>query len=280
VSDVPADAASRRRLAFGGTSLLIVVAFAVLAAAVVQVTRGPVSEAMLRYAGGRLNVLAAYLAAPSMLDGWRIYAFALLGGVVSSISPCILAMLPVNLSYIGSANVRTRPAAVRLATLFVAGVVVVNTVLGLAGSLFFAIFVQYRGQVNIGVGVLTFIAALWMAGILRLRVPSAVTVMPRGTGPFVVGMAFALVTSPCSSPVLFAILAAAAKDGIALRAAAAMAAYSVGYCAVLWLASVFAGTLAASRRLLPHGELITRLSAGALAAIGIGTVAYGARLLL
>ena len=280
MSDIPADAASRPKLAFGHTSLLVAVAFVAVAAAVVQVARGPVSDAMLRYVGGRLNVLAAYLAAPSMLDGGRIYAFALLGGLVTSISPCILAMLPVNLSYIGSAKVRTRPAAVRLATLFVAGVVVVNTVLGLAGSLFFAIFIQYRGQVNIAVGAVTLVAALWMAGILKLRVPNAVAIVPVGMGPFAVGMTFALVTSPCSSPVLFAILAAAARDGNPLRAAGAMAIYSVGYAAVLWLASVFAGVVTASRRLLPHGELITRLSAFALAAIGVGTIVYGARLLL
>jgi cytochrome c biogenesis protein CcdA len=279
VSEVPA-AAARRKLALGGTPLLIVVAFVAGAAAVAQVTRGPVSDAMLVYVGRRLNALAAYLAAPSMLDGGRIYAFALLGGVVSSISPCILAMLPVNLSYIGSAKVRTRPAAVRLATLFVAGVIVVNTVLGLAGSLFFAVFVQYRGQVNVGVGIVTLAAALWMAGILKLRVPNAVTRVPAAMGPFAVGMTFALVTSPCSSPVLFAILAAAANDGDPMRAAGAMAIYSVGYSAVLWLASVFAGIVTASRRLLPYGELITRLSACALAAIGIGTIVYGARLLL
>ena len=280
MSDDPARAFVRPKLASGGTSLLIAVAFVAVAAAVVQVTRGPVSEAMLRYVGGRLNELAAYLAAPSMLDGGRIYAFALLGGVVSSISPCILAMLPVNLSYIGSARVRSRPAAVRLATLFVAGVVVVNTVLGLAGSLFFAIFIEYRGQVNIGVGAMTLLAALWMAGILKWRVPNAVAIVPAGMGPFAVGMTFALVTSPCSSPVLFAILTAASKDGNPMRAAGAMATYSAGYSAVLWLASVCAGIVTASRRLLPHGELITRLSACALAVIGIGTIAYGARLLL
>ena len=267
-------------VAFRRGSVLIAVAFVAVAAAVVQVTRGPVSEAMLVYVGRHLNTLAAFLSAPTMLDGGRLYAFALLGGVVSSISPCILAMLPVNLSYIGSAKVRTRAAAVRLATLFAAGVVVVNTVLGLAGSLFFAIFVQYRGQVNIGVGIVTVAAALWMAGLLKLRVPGVVAAVPAGMGPFAVGMTFALVTSPCSSPVLFAILAAAAKDGDPMRAAGAMALYSAGYSAVLWLASVFAGILTASRRLLPHGELITRLSACALAAIGVGTIAYGARLLL
>lgn len=279
MSDVRARGA-RRKFSCGSTSLLVVAGFVTIAAAVVQITRGPVSEAMLRYVGGQLNALAAYLVEPGMLDGGRIYVFALAGGVVSSISPCILAMLPVNLSYIGSAQARSRSAAIRLATLFVAGVVTVNTILGLAGSLFFAVFVQYRGQVNIVVGGLTLVAALWMAGIVRLRVPNVVAVIPAGMGPFAVGSTFALVTSPCSSPVLFAILTAAAKDGNPLRAAGAMTVYSIGYSVVLWLASVSAGFATASRRLLPHGELIVRLSAFALATIGIGTVAYGVRLLL
>lgn len=278
MSELPGSASARRPSSYG-VSLAIVVTFLAVAGAVVQLTRGPVSEALLGYVGGRLNALAASLTAPGMLGGGRIYAFALAGGVVSSISPCILAMLPVNLSYIGSAQARTRSAALRLATLFVAGVVVVNTVLGLVGSLFFAVFVQYRGQVNIVVGMLTLVGALWMAGILKLRLPSVVTSTPAGLGPFAVGTAFALITSPCSSPVLFALLATAAKDGNPIRSIGTMTVYSIGYSAVLWLASVFAGIATASRRLLPHADAITRLSAFALGAIGIGTMAYGARLL-
>lgn len=237
------------------------------------------ADVLLRFAGDRLNEFAALGSAPHTLDGARLYAFALAGGVVGSISPCILGMLPVNLAFVGSAGVRTRSAALRLATLFVAGVVLVNVVLGLAGTLFFAVFTEYRGAVNVAVGVFTVVAALWMAGIIRVPVPQFVRALPARSGPFLVGMAFALVTSPCSSPVLFVVLTTAAQRGNPLSAVAAMTAYSVGYTAVLWLASASAGVIATSRRLLRYGPLITRASGLVLAALGVSTVAYGAALL-
>jgi cytochrome c biogenesis protein CcdA len=114
---------------------------------------------------------------------------------------------------------------------------------------------------------------------VRLRLPSAFTVVPAKAGPLAVGIAFGLATSPCSSPVLFAVLAAASKSGNPLRSVAVMTTYSVGYTAVLWLASASTGLVAASRRLLPHGTLITRISAIVLAAIGASTIAYGVTLL-
>ena len=234
---------------------------------------------LMRFVGDRLSDLASLASLPHMLDGPRLYAFALAGGIVGSISPCILSMLPVNLSFIGAAGVRTRAAAIHLATLFVAGVAIVNLVLGLTTSLFFAIFIQYRGEVNLAVGAFTILAALWMIGLVRLPVPQLVKVVPAKFGPLTVGMAFALATSPCSSPVLFAVLTAAAQRGNPLAAAGAMTAYSVGYAAVLWLASVCTGLIATSRHLLRHGTLITRASALVLAAIGVSTFAYGTTLL-
>jgi cytochrome c-type biogenesis protein len=233
----------------------------------------------MRFAGDRMNDLAAYASAPHMLDGGRLYAFALAGGLAGSISPCILSMLPVNLSYIGSSGAATRGAAIRLATLFVAGVALVNTVLGLTSSLFFAIFIQYRGQVNLAVGAFTIAAALWTAGILRIRIPPLVAAMPVNLGPVAVGIAFGLATSPCSSPILFAVLTAASRSGDPAVSIGAMTTYSVGYTAVLWLASVSTGLVAVSRRILPYGTLVTRLSAFVLGALGLSTVAYGAALL-
>jgi cytochrome c-type biogenesis protein len=67
------------------------------------------------------------------------------------------------------------------------------------------------------------------------------------------GAVFALVASPCASSVLVAVLAAAAKDGSTLRTVIAMVLYSIGYTAVLFLTSVFAGVTMASRRVLAHG---------------------------
>jgi cytochrome c-type biogenesis protein len=259
--------------------LLAAIGFITLLAVVAEVTRGHTSAALLRFTGDRLNELASQVNAANLSDGNRLYAFAFAGGLVASISPCILAMLPINLTYIGSAKVSSRSAAVRLATAFVLGIGLVNVTLGLSASLFFAAFVQYRAQVNIVAGVVTALAALWMLGIIRVRVPNIVRTIPKDAGPFVIGVATGLVTSPCSSPVLVTILAAASKSGDAARAALAMIAYTFGYSAVVWLASVFAGVAAASRTLLRHGVLITRMSALGLGVIGIATISYGFSLL-
>lgn len=159
--------------------------------------------------------------------------------------------------------------------MFVFGVVVVNVALGLVSSLFFAFFVQYRAPVNIAVGALTVLMGLWMAGLVRLPTPQIATRIPPGAGSFMVGMAFALVATPCASPILVFILGAVSLAGSPARAVAAMTVYAVGYTLVLFLASLSAGIAAASRRVLTHAERVSRIAAVALVVIGVATFAYG-----
>jgi cytochrome c-type biogenesis protein len=64
-----------------------------------------------------------------LTNPWLLISFAFGGGLLASISPCILAMLPVNLSYIGTLNVKSRRAAVWNATGFVLGVVSFNWII-------------------------------------------------------------------------------------------------------------------------------------------------------
>ncbi|MGH7756952.1 MAG: cytochrome c biogenesis CcdA family protein, partial [Vulcanimicrobiaceae bacterium] len=225
---------------------------------------------------GRLQQMLAVRTHGAPLVGLRLYGVAFAGGLVASLSPCILGMLPVNLSYIGAQRVTTRGEAVWIATLFVAGVVVVTAAVGLVSSLFFGLFVQYRGEVNIAVGAIAVFMALGLLGAVRIPFASAVTAIPRA-GPFVVGMVFALVASPCASPVLVAVLAAASATGSPVQAVVAMTLYAVGYTLVLWLAAVFAGVAVASRRVLAHAELVTRVSAFALLLLGVGFAVYGVR---
>jgi cytochrome c-type biogenesis protein len=251
-----------------------VLGLGVVGLATVALARGPVANALERVVGFLQNTVAQFANADTSLHGATLFGIAFVGGLVASISPCILGMLPVNLAYIGAIGVRSRSQAVLIASMFVAGVVVVNALLGLFSSLFFAVIVQYRAAVNIGVGVLMTAMGLWLAGWIRLRLPTIARI-PRGAGPFAVGIVFALVASPCASPVLVAVLAAAAKTGSPIAAAATMTVYSIGYTAVLFLASLSAGIAAGSRNLLRYGDLITKTGQVALLVVGIGTVVYG-----
>ena len=253
----------------------IAASIALIAVVVAAIAWGPLGQVFERQVGDWQNAVAARLSGPAALAGWRLYAVAFAGGLVASISPCILGMLPLNLSYIGASKLRSRSAALRVASTFVLGVVVVNVVLGLVSSLFFSLFVEYRAPVNIAVGVLTVVMGLWMAGLVQLPTPQIVTRIPAGAGSFMVGLGFALVATPCASPILVFILGAVSLAASPIRTVAAMTVYAIGYTLVLFLASLFAGIAAASRRVLAHSELVSRIAAVTLVVIGIATFAYG-----
>lgn len=257
--------------------ILAVSALLVLFAAF-SVEYGPLGRIFEIWVGRWQNGVAGHLHDPQSFRGLALYGTAFVGGLVASISPCILGMLPVNLSYIGAAGARTRQEAFRNATAFVLGVIVVNSAIGLISSLFFEVVVQYRATLNIAVGLLTVLLGLWLAGIVRIPLPSPVATIPKGVGPFGVGLAFALVASPCASPILVFVLGAAALDPSPIHAVVAMILYSLGYTAVLFAASLAAGLAVASHRLLAHGDLLTRIAAASMVIIGIATLVYGIRL--
>lgn len=263
------DSGATRRLPYG-----VIAALGVVALVALGLAHGPVADALELVVGAWQNAVAPLAGNGASLHGAALLGVAFVGGLVASISPCILGMLPVNLAYIGAVGLTSRAQAFVVASSFVAGVVVVNALLGLFSSLLFALFVEYRSLVNIAVGVLMAVMGLWMAGWIPLRLPTVARV-PSGAGPFVVGVVFALVASPCASPVLVAVLAAAAKSGSPIESIAAMVVYAIGYTAVLFVASFSAAAAAASRRLLRYGDLITRVAAAALVIAGIGTIVYG-----
>jgi cytochrome c-type biogenesis protein len=255
--------------------LAIVGTIAVIAMVVAAITWGPLGLVFERAVGTWQNAIAARLAGPGALSGGRLYAVAFAGGLVASISPCILGMLPLNLSYIGASKLRSRAAALRVAMMFVLGVIVVNVALGLVSSLFFPLFIEYRAFVNIAVGVLTVVMGFWMAGLFQLPTPQFASRIPPGAGSFAVGLGFELVATPCASPILVFILGAVSLAASPVRAVAAMTLYAIGYTLVLFLASLFAGVAAASRRVLSHAELVSRIAAVALVVVGFATFAYG-----
>lgn len=257
------------------SQLWIVAGIALIAAVASATAWGPLGRLFEHEVGLWQNTIARRLHGPGALDGWRLYPIAFGGGLVASISPCILGMLPLNLSYIGASKLTSRVAALRVASMFVLGVIAVNVALGLVSSLFFTLFVQYRAPVNIGVGALTIIMGLWMAGLVQLPTPQIGTRIPPGGGSFLVGVVFALIASPCASPILVFMLGAVSLAGSPIRAIGAMTLYAVGYTLVLFLASLFAAVASASRRVLAHSGLVSRIAAGLLIVIGTGTFAYG-----
>jgi cytochrome c-type biogenesis protein len=202
---------------------------------------------------------------------------AFLGGVLASISPCILGLLPVNLSYIGTLNIKSRREAFIQAGLFVLGAVTVLSLLGLVSSFAGAVMVSYRGYINIAVGLIMSVMGMWLMGIINIPLPQTNVPLPKAAGAYGVGLTFALVSSPCASPVLFAILAAAAATGSQLLATLTMVSYALGYTILIFLASLFTGLAKQSKKLLQHSEMVIRLGSIALIVTGLYYVFAGTK---
>ncbi len=223
---------------------------------------------------------------------------AFMGGLVASISPCILALLPVNLSYIGTRTITSRWDAFVKAGSFVLGVVTILTLFGVFSSLQGLVLIRYQGYVQVGVGVLIVVMGLSLAGLIRLPLPQFAVMQlgtlptnggdrsdnysPPGnllvrvkdysrqilTGPYGVGLTFALVSSPCTSPVTFAILGAAAATGSPWQSTLVMVAYALGYTAIIFFASLFTGLAKQTRILLEQAEIVTRVASMMLLLVG------------
>jgi cytochrome c-type biogenesis protein len=193
---------------------------------------------------------------------------AFVGGLIASVSPCILALLPVNLSYIGTRNISSRSDAFVKAGLFVLGNVIILSLFGLVSSFAGAVMVEYRGHINVVVGAIILTMGLGLLGLIKIPLPQ-INVDGSNFGPFGVGLTFALVSSPCASPVLFAVLAAAGASGSQLLAVLTMASYAFGYTIIIFLASLLTGFAKQANLLLKYSENITKFGSVALILAGI-----------
>jgi cytochrome c-type biogenesis protein len=203
-----------------------------------------------------------------LTNQWLLISFAFGGGLLASISPCILAMLPVNLSYIGTLNVKSRRAAVWNATGFVLGVVTILSIFGLFASVAGAIMVEWRGYINLAVGVIIIWMGLSIGGVVHLPLPRSPISLPPIAGTYGVGLTFALVSSPCASPVLFAVLAAAGATSSPIWSVVTMVAYALGYTTVIFTASLCAGLIKLTRQILVNSDVVMRVGGLALVLMG------------
>jgi cytochrome c-type biogenesis protein len=198
---------------------------------------------------------------------WVLLPFAAFGGLLASISPCILAMLPINLSYIGTLNITSRRQAFFNATGFVLGVITVLSVFGLFSSVAGALMVDWRGYINVAIGTLIMLMGLSFAGLFHIPLPQSQISLPFA-GTYGVGLTFALISSPCASPVLIAVLAAAAATGSPVWSTLTMVAYAVGYTAVIFATSLFAGLIKVSRQILMNSDAVLRWGGLAMVLMG------------
>ncbi len=250
----------KKWLLFGGLALLGLV--------LALLITGPISQTLEHLISFVENRYQEWFSKQDTANPLVLMPLAFIGGLIASVSPCILALLPLNLSYIGTRKITSRSDAFVKAGLFVLGNVIVLGLFGLVSSFAGTVMVEYRGHINVVVGAIILIMGFGLLGLIKVPLPE-INIDGSNFGPFGVGLTFALVSSPCASPVLFAVLAAAGASGSQLLAVLTMASYAFGYTMIIFLASLLTGFAKQANLLLKYSEKITKFGSVALILAGI-----------
>jgi len=255
-----------RHAAFRWT--LIAAGLAVLAA---PLWWEPLSQGLFRLEFAVAELLPREAIAASAWFLLPLVGFA--AGLLASLSPCILPLVPLNVAYIGAAEAEGA-RALSLSARFVLGAAAALALLGLAGDLAGFLLIEQRGPVLIAAGAVMLLLALAALEVVPLPFAGADVTGGRRLGPVGAGAAFSLVTTPCASPLLAAVLAAAGAQGVPGLAVASMGGFALGYTLLVFVAGAFGGGLVA--RLRQHSFDAPRAAAGALLiAIGAGFLTTG-----
>ena len=168
---------------------------------------------------------------------------AVLAGLISFLSPCVLPLVPPYLVYLTGATIEhvandesaqaSRRAVMSSALMFVLGFSTVFVALGASASLVGGLIRAYSAELSILAGVVIIIMGLHFLGLTRigflmregrLPIPKPVGLW----GAYVMGLAFAFGWTPCIGPILAAILSVAASEATVTKGAMLLALYSAG----------------------------------------------------
>lgn len=208
---------------------------------------------------------------------------ALLAGVISFLSPCVLPIVPPYLAYMGGISmadmkddrVSNKPAVIA-AVFFALGLSTVFIFLGFAASAFGQIFLQYQDVMGKIAGGVILIFGLHFLGIFTIPFLQREARLDAGDqggsafGAYVLGLAFAFGWTPCIGPILGAILSLAAQEASITRGMLLLGTYAIGLGLPFIVAAIFINrAIGFMNRFKRHMGLIEKIMGGMLVVVGI-----------
>lgn len=196
-------------------------------------------------------------------------------GLLTSITPCMLSMLPITIGYIGAYEQKGKLSALIQSSWFAFGLATTLAILGIIAASLGRIYGQIGVGLPIIVSAIAIIMGLNLLEIIPLNFPSF------GTGEWIkedwapairsylLGLTFGLVASPCSTPVLATLLVWVASTQDLILGGIFLLTYALGYVLPLIIAGTFTAKIKHFLELRRWTSWINPISGSLLLGFGI-----------
>ncbi len=187
---------------------------------------------------------------------WLAFLIVFVGGILTSLTPCVYPLIPITVSIFGANESAGFLKSLLLSVVYVLGIVVTYSILGVAVASTGAVF----GQIMANPWVVGFISlilvslGLSMLGVFEIRVPYALqnrlnTVGGAGfAGAFAMGTVAGVIAAPCTGPALAVVLTYIATTGSLFLGFWLMFTYALGMGLLFIGIGTFSGLLSALPR--------------------------------
>ncbi len=198
--------------------------------------------------------------------------FVFIGGLLTSISPCILTMIPLLVGYIGGYGTGSKTRGFFLSLFFVAGMALTFAAFGFIAAYFGRVF----GEIGSGwyylLAAVALIMGLQLVGLLNFTLPGLknIPVKKAGLGgALIMGLFFGLVASPCATPVLAVIITYAAVQAEPVYGSALLFIYGLGHGLPLLAAGTFTGLARSMPKINKYTYYLSFISGIMLIIVGL-----------
>ena len=176
--------------------------------------------------------------------GWVAFPACFLAGVISSASPCVLAMIPLVIGFVSGYSEGSPKKAIQYSLVFTLGLTITFTILGVIAGALGRLFGDVGGFWKYVLPPVAIILGLFLLGVFKFNVGISQRFMPKRKallGAFLMGLFFGIVASPCATPVLAVILTFAATQKRIAYSGGLLLAYALGHWILVLGAGISAG---------------------------------------
>ena len=203
------------------------------------------------------------------------YIISFLEGIITFISPCLLPMLPIYISYIAGGGERSTRKTLSCAAGFVLGFTLIFVAMGALAGTMGSFLTQYQQAVNIISGLVVIFFGLNFLGVLKINLfHGSKRTMATGNMSFfsaiLFGIIFSLGWTPCVGAFLGSALALASQQGHILTGTLMLLCYSLGLGIPFFLSALLIDQLKGTFNFIKrHYKIINLVCGGFLIVVGI-----------